>query len=84
MKYIDNTKVIELRKLGHGYKRIAKALSITMDEVRNACNELSDEGLLVGKCKQCGMAITSTNGKKLKQFCSDQCRWNWWNSHYKK
>ena len=83
MKTIDKTKVIELRKLGYGYKRIAKALSITMDEVRNACSELSDEVVLSGKCRRCGIAITSTKGKKMKRFCSDQCRWDWWNSYYK-
>jgi hypothetical protein len=83
MKNIDTTKVIQLRKLGHGYKRIAQTLSITLDEVRNACNEIGDEVLLTGNCKNCGISITSTKGKKMKRFCSDQCRWDWWNNHYK-
>lgn len=32
-------------------------------------------------CPQCGKAIT--DGTKRKKFCSDTCRWNWWNRHPK-
>ena len=38
---------------------------------------------LLGTCKRCGTTITSIKGKKRKQFCSDRCRWDWWNSHIK-
>ena len=84
MKTIDKTKVFDQRRLGFGYKRIAKELSMATDEVRKVCIELGNEGLFIGKCKQCGIAITATKGKKIKQYCSDQCRWDWWNNYYKK
>ncbi|QLY39394.1 hypothetical protein HF295_00380 [Hujiaoplasma nucleasis] len=38
---------------------------------------------LIGKCLKCGMVIASIKGKKKKRFCSDRCRWDWWNNHIK-
>ncbi|HOQ79186.1 MAG TPA: hypothetical protein PLW94_03055 [Candidatus Absconditabacterales bacterium] len=80
MTNINKDKVIELRKQGYSYKEISRELSITILDVRNICSEL----VLVGNCKNCDKEIRSTKGKKIKQFCSDECRWNWWNNYYKK
>ena len=38
---------------------------------------------LVGTCLKCGIEIRSIKGKKKKRFCSDRCRWDWWNNHIK-
>ncbi|MDD4069274.1 MAG: hypothetical protein PHF05_02380 [Candidatus Izemoplasmatales bacterium] len=38
---------------------------------------------LIGTCLKCGVVIVSIRGKKKKRFCSDRCRWDWWNSHIK-
>jgi len=38
---------------------------------------------LIGKCIKCGVVIVSIKGKKKKRFCSDRCRWDWWNNHIK-
>lgn len=71
-------QIIWLRQAGYGYKRIARTLNITMDEVKRKCLELDVE-LLNAQCKQCLTSITSIKGKKRKQFCSDRCRWDYWN-----
>ena len=32
-------------------------------------------------CPQCGQAIRQPKRGRTKKFCSDRCRWNWWNTH---
>jgi len=41
------------------------------------------EDELLGTCLKCGIEIISIKGKKKKRFCSDRCRWDWWNNHIK-
>jgi len=78
-----NKRINELRDLGYGYKKIAKELSITPSAVRHACSKLEEESLLKGHCKNCGIEMLSIRGKKKKTFCSDKCRWQWWNKQRK-
>jgi hypothetical protein len=77
MKKVEE-QIIWLRQAGYGYKRIARTLNITVAEVRGICDE-EDEAILSGQCKQCQTSIRSIKGKKRKQFCSDRCRWDYWN-----
>jgi len=77
MKKVEE-EIIQLRQASYGYKRIARMLNITIDDVKRTCSELDVE-LLSGECKQCHTSITSIKGKKRKQFCSDRCRWDYWN-----
>lgn len=76
-------KIYQLKQEGYGYKRIASLLDLSPDSVKSFLkrNNLSLD--LIGTCKHCGMTIVSIKGKKRKQFCSDRCRWDWWNSHIK-
>lgn len=32
-------------------------------------------------CKGCGVPVTQKSGRKMKRFCSDCYRNNWWNAH---
>ena len=32
-------------------------------------------------CPQCGKAIRQPRYGRTKKFCSDRCRWAWWNTH---
>jgi len=48
-----------------------------MKEEHNNQNDLN------GTCLKCGVEIKSIKGKKKKRFCSDRCRWDWWNNHIK-
>jgi len=72
-------KVNELRNEGYGYKRIASELSISVSAARYMCMKTTDEDLLVDNCKNCGLKIKSIKGKKKRMFCSDTCRYQWWN-----
>ncbi|MDX9695587.1 MAG: hypothetical protein RBT49_07325 [Bacteroidales bacterium] len=82
MKKVEE-EIIQLRQAGYGYKRIARTLKVRIAEVRRICDE-NDAARLSGQCKQCHISITSIKGKKRKQFCSDRCRWDYWNSYNKR
>jgi len=71
-------KILELRDKGYGYKRIANELSLGRDHVRYRCKK-KDKNPLGGICKNCGKEITSIEGKKRRVYCSDKCRYRWWN-----
>lgn len=78
----DKRKILELKQMGYGYKKIAKELNLSLSVVRYACSQVSDDDLLSGSCEHCGLKIKSIKGKKKKRFCSDKCRWKWWNQHH--
>lgn len=74
-------KIIALRKEGYGYKKIAKETGETIGVVRHLCVALEHKETT--ECLQCGLPIKSPNGRKQKRFCSDRCRWNYWNKRKK-
>lgn len=76
-------KIKELKEMGYGYKKIAKELSVTASAVRYAYTKINEEDSLVSNCKHCGITMKSTKGKKRKVFCSDKCRWQWWNQKHR-
>ncbi len=76
-------EVIRLKKAGYGFVKIADTLSLSVKEVKSICKEIDEVELLNGNCKNCNSNITSVKGKKIKQFCSDRCRWDYWNNKQK-
>lgn len=79
----EKSKIYQLKKEGYGYKKIASELGISVSSVQSFLKRNPVDIDLLGTCKRCGMTIQSIKGKKRKQFCSDRCRWDWWNSHIK-
>ena len=67
-------RIKQLRIEGYGYKKIAKALDLTLSVVRYACYKIDQVDPLEGTCEHCGIKIKSIKGKKRKRFCSDRCR----------
>jgi hypothetical protein len=65
---------------GYGYKKIAKELNISVGSVRNALIEVTDAPV----CKNCGGKLKFIEGKKKKVFCSDACRYDFWNKRKKR
>ena len=68
-------KITKLYGEGYGYKKIALTLNISVGSVRNALST-RDEG---ENCKFCGKRLVFVTGKKKKSFCSDSCRYGYWN-----
>ncbi len=73
-------QILELRKQGYGYKRIASELNVAISTIRYICLNGNKEEGKKGTCLNCGKAITSIPHKKEKKFCSDRCRWDYWNT----
>ena len=87
-------QVQNLRHLGVGYKKIAGTLGISVNTVKSYCqrNNLNAESISainskrnLGEgqdlCKQCDKLIIQKSKKKPKTFCSDKCRYAWWNDY---
>lgn len=80
----EKKRIIELRNNGVGYGTIAKELGVSKNAISAFCRRLnvetSDEAA-VGVCKNCGAVIINTPKHKIKVFCSNQCRMQWWKIH---
>ena len=77
---MTNKDIIKtLSQKGYGYKKIAKELNISVGSVRNALIETSEAPV----CKNCGCKLKFIEGKKKKVFCSNSCRYAYWNKHKK-
>lgn len=83
-------KIIELRKLGIGYRSIALAMNISRDKVRYFCRTKGLDGY--GKnikekedvCKNCGEKINQGPIKgRRKTYCSIECKREWEEKHPK-
>ena len=88
-------KIIELRKIGIGYRRIAMALELPRDIVRNYCKaqgldgygsdlkkKKPDEEFSKEFCKNCGNRINEKpTGGRPKTFCSTKCKRTWEEIH---
>lgn len=88
-------KIVELRKIGIGYRSIAVALDLSRDKVRNFCKaqELDEYGAEIKKkksddnyskefCKNCGVRINEKpTGGRPKAYCSQKCKRKWEENH---
>ncbi len=75
-------QIKNLRKQGYGYKKISKFVGESVGSVRHYLATYQEKELHVF-CLNCGRPIVSIKGKKKKKFCSDRCRWDYWNHHQK-
>lgn len=74
-------KVIALKEKRYSYRTISEMLDMPIGTVKSIWSrKLADENL-TSACKNCRRPVTSTKGRKRKQFCDDKCRMEWWNSH---
>lgn len=76
-------KILTLRDKGYGYKKISIELNMPISSVRYVCVVKDRANELRGTCLNCGKSIKSIPHKKAKKFCSDRCRWEWWNEQRK-
>lgn len=77
-----------MRNAGAGYQIIANAIGATKDTVKKYCQRhgmRSETGSArsLQFCPNCGVRLVSLAGKKAKRFCSDRCRYNWWNAQHR-
>lgn len=88
----NQKKLIKIyREKGMSYKEIADALLVSINTIKTFCKRnglggvratgISGAEVMVTACKCCGKPVTQNQGRKQKQFCSDKCRNQWWNTH---
>lgn len=87
---LEQERQIEhLRGKDLGYRVIANELGLSRDTVRNYCRKQglladtpsdSDKAPALRECRQCGKALPLESASH-RRFCSDACRWRWWNTH---
>jgi hypothetical protein len=90
---IENNReqIIEMRLHGVGYKKIASTIGISRDKIKNFCKqahisgdpELVKQNYNVAKdlnciCSMCGVPIKQKCKGVVRKFCSDSCRYRWW------
>ncbi len=82
----EKAKITELRQQGFGYKKISQKTGLSINTVKSFCqrNKLSKaEQPDIPKCKFCGKELPASKGRKERKFCSDACRFSWWNKYRK-
>ena len=72
-------EIMEYRRKGLGYKRIAAVTSYFVNTIKSVCWRNTEAP---GKrCIQCGAVMVQPLHRKEKKFCSDKCRMAWWKAH---
>jgi hypothetical protein len=93
MTSAQKQQVYKLRLQGLGYKAISQEIQISTDAVKSYCkrHHLNDLAQLndqtnqnAGLCLQCHKPIFQKKCGRTKKFCSDACRYTWWNKNQDK
>lgn len=84
MTEIQKQAVLDMRTQGMSCQAVADALLLSPNTVKSFCRRsgvkpsssaLPDPGI----CRNCGKPLCHTAGARQKLFCSDHCRYGWWN-----
>jgi 5-methylcytosine-specific restriction endonuclease McrA len=93
---VDKNTVIELRNRFLGYKKIAKIIGKTRDEIRKFCIKIELNGYMGEKpiqksktikhekamiCENCKAPLYLSGRGRNKRFCSNSCRRIWWQNN---
>lgn len=89
MTDIQKQKIKLLRSSGKSYRDIAAEMDLKESTVKTYCNRsgLTDKDISFmrskqkNKCLYCGAEIHQIPKQKPKKFCSDNCRFAWWNKN---
>jgi len=73
----EKARVTEMTLSGHSVSEIAEELGVSKNTIKSFLRRNKNEMV----CLNCGAVITQQPHKKMKKFCSDQCRMKWWNAH---
>ena len=80
MTYQNKIAINNLRLAGLTHTEIAARLGLPRSTV---CAHIRRHPEIPNTraCENCGCLIQQTPGHRAKRFCSDACRWTWWNGH---
>ena len=77
MTDIQRHQINSLIANGVGYKAIAARLGLSANTVKSYIKRNSKQD--DSKCLNCSSLLSHLPHKKHKKFCSDACRYSWWN-----
>ncbi len=77
--------ILTLRRQGSSYRQIAERLMLSPNTVKTICrrSEAKPDQLTMSTldaCKNCGAPLSPNAGGRKRTFCSDKCRYAWWNT----
>lgn len=75
----EKAMIIYLHTEGLSFTQIAKQLDLSVNTVKSFYNRNKDKQF----CLFCGASIEQPPRTRLKKFCSDKCRLQWWYAHAK-
>ena len=78
-KIMNHADIQMLREKGYGYKRIANELGLSVNTVKSYCRRHPELIKKTFVCLNCGKPFEQKPKRKQKRFCSDKCRYSWWN-----
>lgn len=88
MKLTEDQKraICTLREHGKTYDAIAESIGISPNTVRsfwrrNCAIHSRPQEPQPGHCKNCGSSLGGRHSAGRKIFCSDKCRYDWWNEY---
>lgn len=86
---IQKQTITNLRMQGLTYVEIAAVTELSANTVKSFCRRnhihpLPSEPTTSGICKNCGRPLKQLPGAKQRIFCSDKCRYAWWNKNRQK
>ena len=84
MTSTQRNEIKRLQQEGAGYRSIAAQLSLPVDSVKSWCRRHPAVSTVGDYCLQCGVVINHTQHKRKRKFCSDACRYKWWQEHPEK
>lgn len=68
---------------GYGPTAIAYELDISVNTIKSYIRR-HPSMKNASHCIYCGKVISQAKGRKVKKFCSDRCRSQYWNHKYRK
>jgi len=76
------SQIDSMRLDGHTPTAIANTLGISLNTVKS---HIRRHPVISGTqpCVCCGKPVIQTDGRKVKKYCSDRCRVNYWNHRYR-
>lgn len=81
---VQKEAILTMRQQGCSYSAIAERLLLSPNTVKSICRRggvrvLPPEKSTLDICKNCGAPLHQNTGGRKKTFCSNECRYAWWN-----
>lgn len=86
---VPKDAILTMRRQGCSYQEIARQLILSPNTVKSVCRRSdlqspTPEMSTLDTCKNCGASLPPGYRGRKRTFCSDKCRYAWWNQSRRK